>query len=94
MTRQELTNKIRKLTGGIFKKKMTDVEISTLIRECYNVIEEEYDREDIITWLDENGIVADPVLVDKLYEDYIDNRDSDMGTWDNIRSSYYNVKGY
>lgn len=59
-------------------------------RAVYEMKQEEYDRSDIINWLDEQCYVYTDEDVDKILSTLRDDWDADRGTWSNIESAYYN----
>ena len=66
------------------------ISVEEFQRHVFNTKQREYDREDIITWLDEQGYVYTDDDVDQILHTVRDDWDSDRGTWSNIESAYYN----
>lgn len=66
------------------------ISIEEFQRHVFDKKQREYDREDIITWLDEQGYVYTDDDVDQILHTVREDWDSDRGTWSNIESAYYN----
>lgn len=69
---------------------MLGISVDEFQRQVFDKKQMEYDREDIETWLKEQGYVYDDDDVDKILQTVRDDWDSDRGTWSNIESAYYN----
>lgn len=66
------------------------IDIEVFKRAVYEQKQREYDRSDIINWLDEQGYVYTDDDVDQLLSTLRDDWDSSLGTEGNIESAYYN----
>ncbi len=51
----------------------------------------EYDREDVLAWLDEHDIHLPDEEVDTLVINYEDNYNADVSLWANIDGAYYDL---
>lgn len=66
------------------------IDVDVFKRAVYEHKQREYDRADIINWLDEEGYVYTDDDVDQLLSTLRDDWDSSLGTEGNIESAYYN----
>lgn len=66
------------------------IDVEVFKRAVFEDKQREYDRQDIINWLDEEGYVYTDDDVDQILSTLRDDWDSDRGTWSNIESAYYN----
>ena len=66
------------------------MDIQVFKRAVFEDKQREYDRQDIINWLDEEGYVYTDDDVDQILSTLRDDWDADRGTWSNIESAYYN----
>lgn len=66
------------------------IDIEVFKRAVYEMKQHEYDRSDIINWLDEQCYVYTDDDVDQILSTLRDDWDADRGTWSNIESAYYN----
>lgn len=64
------------------------------VREAYREAEQNYFREDIEAWLENNKKNVDDNFKDKMLEELIDNYDSDISYWENIANAYTEIKYY
>lgn len=67
-----------------------NIEENVFKRAVFDEMQKQYDREDIITWLDEQGYAYNDDDVEQILSTMRDDWDSDRGTWSNIESAYYN----
>ncbi len=58
-------------------------------RAVYAEKQEDFDRQDVILWLEQQGYKFTDDDVDQILETYRDDYDADRGTWSNIESAYY-----
>lgn len=66
------------------------IDVEVFKRAVFEDKQREYDRQDIINWLDEEGYVYTDDDVDQILSTLRDDWDADRGTWSNIESAYYN----
>lgn len=66
------------------------VDVEVFKRAVFENKQEEYDRNDIINWFDDQGYVYTDDDVDQILCTLRDDWDADRGTWSNIESAYYN----
>lgn len=66
------------------------MDVEVFKRAVFEDKQREYDRQDIINWLDEEGYVYTDDDVDQILSTLRDDWDADRGTWSNIESAYYN----
>ena len=57
-------------------------------RTIFDELQEQYDKEDITSWLEDNGHKVTKKLVNEMFNVYRHHYDSEYGTWDNIASAY------
>lgn len=71
------------------KKPHTAEEINFFLYDMARNIDEEYAREDVLNWFQDNGIrKPKKALVDKVLSRYLSHADSNYGVWDNIAAAY------
>lgn len=66
------------------------VDVEIFKRAVFEEKQQEYDRNDIINWLNEEGYVYTDDDVDQILSTLRDDWDAERGTWSNIESAYYN----
>lgn len=69
---------------------MLGVSVEEFKHAVFDEKQKEYDRADIISWLNEEGYVFTDNDVDQILSTLRDDWDSSMGTWSNIESAYCN----
>ena len=57
-------------------------------RIIFDDAQESYDKEDIETWLDDNGYLYTDNDVNTIFARYRSHYDSEYGVWENISASY------
>lgn len=69
---------------------------SLLANKMYDMMQEEFDREDIISWLENDScypsLAENEKFVDYLAYMYRKLSDSNYGTWDNIEIAFNRIK--
>ena len=60
------------------------ISVETFMRSVYDELEERYDREDIMDFLDDLDIAYNDDDIDAIRKIYRDKYDCSIGTWDNI----------
>lgn len=69
---------------------------SAVITKMYDTLQEEYDKEDVVSWLESDSsypsLAENDDFVDYLTFQYRRRFDSEYGTWDNIASAFDYVK--
>ena len=83
-----------KITRTINGQEITIELTAEEMRRAYYDVEKDYYREDIETWLENNGEEVDDDFKDKMLYELIDNYDSDLSHWENIASAYNGIKYY
>lgn len=61
------------------------------MREIYWQFRYKYDREDIVTWLDEHEMSYTDDEVDKMVDALNDSYDSNASIWENVRRAVWEV---
>ena len=69
-------------------KSLGMVSAEEFMGQVWRTIQEEYDKEDIASWFEDQGLSYTDEDVDKVYEIYRYKYDCDYGTWDNIAAAY------
>ena len=67
-----------------------NVDVAVFKRAVFDDMQKQYDREDIETWLNEQGYAYNNDDVEQLLSTVREDWDADRGTWSNIESAYYN----
>ena len=83
-----------KITRTIYGQEITIELTRKELREAYQEVEQNYFREDIEAWLENNKKEVDDNFKDKMLYELIDNYDSDLSHWENIASAYNGIKYY
>ena len=66
---------------------------SAVVAKMYDTLQEVYDKEDVVIWLENDSsypsLADNDKFVDYLTFQYRSHFDSEYGTWDNIKSAFY-----
>lgn len=68
-----------------------NIEDSKLIKECWNILQDIYDRDDVESWLWDSSypsLANNEKFVDELVYTAQKYWDADIGTWDNINNAF------
>lgn len=81
-----------KITRTINGQEITIELTADEMRKAYYDVEKDYYREDIEMWLENNEKEVDDGFKDKMFDELVDNYDSDISHWDNIANAYDRIK--
>lgn len=80
-------NQIEKIEDACKKAaEELNIEPSDFKRQVFDIVQKEYDKEDIESWLDEEGYEYTEADIEKILGHL---RNNWSGTWDNISRAYY-----
>lgn len=65
------------------------ISIQEFKRKVFEDQQDVYDREDVISWLTEQGYKFSEDHVNQILDTLRSKYDADLGTWGNIESAYY-----
>ena len=77
-----------KITRTIHGQEITIELTKDELREAYQEAEQNYFREDILQWAEDNEKEIDDDLLEKILGELDKNYKSDYSLWDNISSNY------
>ncbi len=77
-----------KITRTINGKEITIELTKQELREAYREAEQNYFREDILQWAEDNEKEIDDDILEKILGELDKNYDSNSSLWDNISSNY------
>lgn len=77
-----------KITRTIYGQEMTIELTKEELREAYREAEQNYFREDILQWAEDNGKTVDDELLENILGELDKNYDSNSSLWANISSTY------
>lgn len=83
-----------KITRTINGQKITIELTKEEMCRAYYDVEKDYYREDIEVWLENNEKEVDDEFKDKMFDELVDNYDSNISHWDNIANAYDEIKYY
>lgn len=69
--------------------KSLGISVPEFKRKVFEDQQDEYDREDVISWLTDQGYKFSEDHVDQILDTLRSKYDADLGTWGNIESAYY-----
>lgn len=78
-----------KITRTIYGQEITIELTAEEMEKVYREVDEEYLREDIQQWADDNDKDIDEILENKMVRYLVEEDDANASRWDNIENAYY-----